>query len=120
MHHLPQLHIRIYPLVVAIDDRVQTHQRQHSVVSMVSHQSSLLSQTHAIDAVRLENVNRKIGRYRDYHQRHEEIVATGNLCDEENTCQWGMHHTRHHTSHSQQGKVLLWHIDTNLVDVPQT
>ena len=31
-----------------------------------------------------------------------------------------MHHTRHHTRHAQQSKVLLGNIDTNLVDVPQT
>ena len=31
-----------------------------------------------------------------------------------------MHHTRHHTSHPQQSEVLLRHIDTNLVNIPQT
>ena len=120
MNHLSQFHIRVYPLVVAVDDRVQTHQCQHRMVGMVGHQTSLLGQTHTIDAVRFKDVDGEIGRHRDNHQRHEEIVATGNLSDEEDTRQWGVHHTRHHSRHSQQGKVLLRHVDTYLVHIPQT
>ena len=61
MHHLSQFHIRINTLIVAVDDRIQTHQRQHCMVGMVGHQTSLLGQTHAIDAVRLKDVDGQIG-----------------------------------------------------------
>ena len=70
--------------------------------------------------MRLENDNREIGTDADNHQRHEHTIATRQFCDEENTRQRRMHYPRHHTRHTQQGKVLLRHIDAYLVDVPQT
>ena len=70
--------------------------------------------------MRLEHDNREIGTHADDHQRHEHRVTAREFGNEEDTRQRGMHHTRHHASHAQQGEVLLGHIDTNLVDVPQT
>ena len=87
---------------------------------MVSQQLSLTGQTIAIDAVRLKDNDGEIGTDTDNHQRHEHRIATRQFGNQEDTRQWGMHHTRHHTSHSQQGKVLLRHIDPDLIDIPQT
>ena len=120
MHHLPQFHVRVHPLIVAIYHGVETHQRQHGMVSMVSHQLALTRQSHAIDAVRLEDVDGEVGADGDNHERHEEVVAAGNLGNEEDAGQGGMHHARHHAGHAQQGEVLLGHIDTDIVDVPQS
>ena len=120
MHHLSQFHIRTNTLIVTVNDRVKAHQCQHSMVGMVSHQSALLSQSHAIDAMRLKDDDGQIGRNRHNHQRHKEVEATRYLSNEEDACQWGMHHTRHHTSHTQQREVLLWHINPYLMHVPKT
>ena len=66
----------------------------------------------------LKDVDGEITGHRYNHQWHEEVVATGNLSNQEDTRQGGMHHTRHHTRHTQQRKILLRYIDANLMDVP--
>ena len=120
MHHLPQFHVRVHPLIITVYHGVETHQRQHGMVSMVSHQLALARQSHAINAMRFEDNDGQVCSHRNNHQWHEQVIATGNLGYQEDTSQWGMHHTRHHASHTQQGKILLRHIDSYLVDVPQT
>ena len=118
--HLSQIHIGINSLKIAVDDGIKTHQRQRSVVGMVCLQLTLLGQSHAVDAVFFEDVDGEIARHGHNHQRHEEIVATGNLGNKEYACQRGMHDTRHNTRHSQQREILLGNIDTNLMHIPQT
>ena len=88
------------------------------MISMVGHKTSLLSQSHTIDTMRLKDIDGQVARHGNNHQRHKQIIATGNLSNEEDTRQRSMHHTRHHTSHTQQGEVLLRYIDTNLVHIP--
>ena len=60
MDHLPQLHIRVNSLEVAVDDRVEAHQCQHGMVGVVGLKLTLLGQSEAIDAMRLEDVDRQI------------------------------------------------------------
>ena len=90
------------------------------MVCMVCLQTSLLGQSQAVDAVRLEDIDGQIAGHRNNHQRHKQVVATGYLGYQEDTCQRGVHHARHHSRHTQQRKILLRHVDTYLVHVPQS
>ena len=119
VHHASQLHVGVDGLVVAVDDGVEAHQRQHGVIGMVGDQSSLLGQSHAVDAMRFEDDDGEVAGDRDYHQRHEHVVSAGDLGNEEDARQRCMHDTRHDAGHAQQGEVLLRHVDAYLVDVPE-
>ena len=120
MYNLSQFHIRGYTQIITLDDRIQIHQCQYSMVSMMRQQFPLTGQTGTIDTMRFEDDDGEIGTDADNHQRHEHRITTRQFCNQEDTCQRGVHHTRHHTSHPQQGEILLRHINTNLVDIPQT
>ena len=120
VYNLVQLHIGFDTQIVALNYRVEIHQRQHSVVGMVGEQFSLLGQARAIDAVRLENADGHIGHHAHNHQRHKHRVAASQLGYQEDTRKRRVHHTRHHTCHTQQRKVLLGHIHTDGVDVPKS
>ena len=120
MYDLSQLHIWCHTQIVSLDNRFQIHQRQHRMVGMVGNQLPLTSQTGAVDTMRLKNDNREISTHADNHQWHEHRIATRQFCNQKDTRQRSMHHTRHHTSHTQQREVLLWHIDAYLVDIPKS
>ena len=81
-------------------------------------QFALLGQSHTIYAVLLENINRKVARHSNNHQRHEKVVTTGYLGNEEDTRQRSMHDSRHDSCHTQQSKIFLGHVDANLVHIP--
>ena len=118
--YLSQFHVGIDGLEVALDDGVEAHERQHGMVGMVRDKLALTRQSNAVDAMRLEDVDGEVGADGDNHERHKEVVAAGYLGNEEDAGQGGMHHARHHAGHAQQGEVLLGHIDTDIVDVPQS
>ena len=101
VYHLAQFHVGIDSLEVTINDRVETHQRQHSMIGMMRYQLALFGQSEAIDAMWFEDANSQITRHCDNHLGHKEIIAAGNLGNEEDTRQWGMHDTRHDTCHTQ-------------------
>ena len=42
-------------------------------------------------------------------QREEQIVASGNLCDEEDRGHRSLHHTGHQPGHPHKDEILLWH-----------
>ena len=88
------------------------------MIGMVGNELALLGQSEAIDAMRLEDINRQITGHCNYHEGHEKIISAGNLGNEEDARQRGMHDARHDTSHAQQRKVLLGYIYANLVHVP--
>ena len=119
MDYLAQLHVGGDGLIVAVDDGVEAHERQHGMVGMVGDKLALASQPESVDAVGFEDVDGQVAGHGDNHERHEEIVAAGNLGYEENARQRGMHDARHDTRHAQQREVLLRDVDTHLVHVPQ-
>ena len=90
------------------------------MVGMVGNQLTLFGQTRAIDTMRLENDDGEIGAHTNNHQRHKHTITTRQFGNQEDTCQRRMHHTRHHTSHTQQREILLWDIDAYLIHVPET
>ena len=77
-------------------------------------------QSHAVDAVRLEDVDGEVGTDADYHQRHEQLVASGEFGDEENTGQRGVHDACHDACHAHQGEVLLGDVKSDLIHIPYT
>ena len=118
MHNLPQFHVRIHSLIVAVDNTVKTHQCEHGMVGVVGDELSLARQSHTINTVRFEYIYSKVCAHGDYHQRHEEVVARGNLSNEEHTSERCVHHSRHHSRHTQQGIVFLWQEHSYLIDIP--
>ena len=109
--HLAQFHVGVDGLIVAVDDRVEAHQGEHGVVGMVGDQLSLPGQSHTVDAVWLEDDDGQVTGDGDNHQRHEHVVAAGNLGNEEDARQRGVHDAGHDAGHAQQGEVLLGHVD---------
>ena len=55
MYQLPKLHVLIHAHIIPFNDAIKTHQSEYSTVGMVGYELALTSQTHAIDAVRLED-----------------------------------------------------------------
>ena len=76
---------------------------------MVREQFALAGQTHGVNAVRLEGVNSEVGRCRHNHERQEELVATCELGNEEDTGEGSMEHAAHEARHAQQGVVRFGH-----------
>ena len=120
MDDLPQFHLRRHTEVVAFDDRIEIHQRQHRMVGMMGEQLTLLSQACPIDAMRFEDDDGQVGADGDNHQGDEQTVTARQFCDEEHARQGGMHHPRHHPSHAHEGEILLGDIHPYLMNVPQT
>ena len=120
MDNLTQFGIGRHTLIIALDDRIQIHQRQHGMVGMMGNELTFLGQTRTIDAMRLEDNNSKVRAYGHNHQRHKKTITAREFGNEKHTGQRGMHHTRHDTGHAHQSEILLGDIHTDLVDVPQT
>ena len=78
-----QRHVGLYVSKLRINDALKTHQRQCCVIRMVSYQFSFTSKTHAVDAVRFENVYGKEGENAHHHKRYEHSVASREFRDEE-------------------------------------
>ena len=60
----------------------------------------------------------EIGADADNHQGDQKLVATRQLCYEEDARQRSVHHTSHHAGHSQHGKIVFGYVDTNLFVIP--
>ena len=67
----------------------------------------------------LEDADGQEGTDADNHQWHKQLITTRQLSYQEDTRQWGVHHSRHHTRHTHQGEVLFRNINTDLVHVPK-
>ena len=108
---LTQRHLGSEELAVAVDDGVDGHQRQYGPVLVVGEQLATTCQTHGIDAVRLEDVDGEVGTDGDNHQRHEELIASREFGNEEDSRQGRMHDTTHESAHAQKGEVVLCQMD---------
>ena len=103
-----------------VDDALQRHQREHRPIGMVRDEFTLACQSHTIDAMGFEDDDGEIGEDAYHHQGDEQLIATGELSNEEDTRERRMHHTSHHRCHTQHGKVPLRDIHPDLLDVPHT
>ena len=110
LDHLTQIVLRMHLFKISFYHALDIHECQYRLILVMSHQFSLLSKTHGINTMRLEYHNSKVRTYRNHHQRKEEVVSTGQLSNEEDTCQWSMHYPRHHARHPHQGKILFRNI----------
>src|SRR5574344_2241458 len=119
VHYLTEFHIWTHRLIVAVDDTVKTHQREHCVVGVMGDELTLACQSHTIDAMRLKYIYSKVRAHGNNHQRHEEIVSCGYLGYEEHSRERCVHNSRHHSRHTQEGIVFLWQKDTYLIYIPQ-
>ena len=55
MYQLPKFHVLINAHIIPFDDAVKAHKREYGTVGMVGDKLTLTSQSHTIDAVRLED-----------------------------------------------------------------
>ena len=55
MNQLPKFHVLIHTNIIPFDNAVKAHKSEYSTVGMVGDELALTRQTHAIDAVRLED-----------------------------------------------------------------
>ena len=86
---------------------------------MVRQQFTLLGQTRAIDAMGFKDDNGEVGTDGDNHQRQQQTIAASELSYEEDARQRGVHDARHDSGHTHQRKVLLGHVDADLLQIPQ-
>ena len=114
LYHLSQVHVGSHFLEVGLHDILHVHQGQDRPVLVVGQQVTLLGKTHRIDAVRLEDDDGQVGTDGDNHQSEEQVIAPGQLGNEEDAGQGSMHHARHQSCHPQQGKVLLRNVGTQV------
>ena len=105
---------------VTVDDTLQAHQCEYRAVGMMCDEFALACQSHAIDAVRLEDDDGEIGTDTHYHERHKESVSASEFGYEEYAGEWCVHHSCHDPCHAQKGEVLLWHHRSDVVYVPQS
>ena len=115
---LSERHVRIHRHKVLLNHAVKAHQCEHRVVRVVGDELALPRQPHTVDAVRLEDDYGEVGAHADNHKRQEEGVSARYLGYEEYARERRVHHSRHHSGHAEQGEVLLRHVDTYLVGVP--
>ena len=60
MNQLTKLHVLIHTHIIPFDNAVKAHKREYGTVGMVRYELALTSQTHAIDAVMLEDKDCKV------------------------------------------------------------
>ena len=87
---------------------------------MVGEELALASQSHGVNAVRLEDADSHNGADAHNHERHEEIISVGDFGYKEDARERGVHHSCHHSCHAKQREVLLGDVDAHLIDVPKT
>ena len=87
---------------------------------MMSKELPLLCQTHSIDTMMLKDIDGQIRTYRNNNKRNKELITSCQLCYQEYTRQWGMHHSSHHSSHPIKSEVFLWNINTQLFYIPKS
>ena len=68
IHQLAQRHFGINGDVVLIDDAFHAHQGEDGLVCVVRDELSLACKTHAIDAMRLEDVDGEVRADANNHQ----------------------------------------------------
>ena len=68
----------------------------------------------------LKDTDGKERRYAHDHKWHKKLITTCKFSDKENTGKWSMHHARYQSSHTHQGEILLRHINTYLINIPES
>ena len=86
---------------------------------MVGDELSFTSQSHGVDGMRLKDADKHHADYRYDQQGNEELVAAGDLGDQEDACQRSVHDTGHDACHAQQRVVAFGKINANLLHVPK-
>ena len=120
LYQLAQKKVGRYGRIVFLDNTIETHQGECSVIGVVGDEFSFSGESHSINAVRLEDVDGEIRTDADNHQRHKQLVSTGELCDEKNARERCMHHAGHYTCHTEQREILFGDVDSDLIDIPNS
>ena len=84
---------------------------------MVRQEFALLGQTHGVEAVGLEGADGDVGADGGDHERQEKVVAAGQLGDEEDARQGGVHDGGHGASHAHEGEILFGQVDRQAEEV---
>ena len=79
---------------------------------MVREQVPLPRQTHGINAVWFDASHRDVAHCRDNHERNQELVASGQLSNEENSREGRMKHGAHHSGHAVETRIGGGHHQT--------
>ena len=106
--------------ILAFDDAVEVHEREHGVVDVVGEQLAFACQSDGIDAMGLEEADGDDGHDAHDDQGNEELIATGDLGNEEDAGEGGVHDACHDACHAEQGEVLLGNDGAEGLQVPQT
>lgn len=72
---------------------------------MVGEEFAGTGKAHGIDAVGLEGVDGDVAGEADNHEGEEELVAAGELGDEEYAGEGGVEYARHDAGHAEEGEV---------------
>ena len=107
-------------MIILLNQALHTHQSERCTINMVREKFALSSQTQGIDTVALKDTDGKERRYAHNHKWHKKLITTCKFGDKENTGKWSMHHARYQSSHTHQGEILLRHINTYLINIPES
>ena len=119
LQHVSERHFRVENRASLVDHIVEIHQSNHTLVLMVREQVPLPRQTHGINAVRFDASHRDVAHSRDNHERNQELIAAGQLSNEENPREGGMKHGAHHSGHAVEARIGGGHHQTEgLYPVP--
>ena len=113
-------HVGIDSGILAFDDAVEVHEREHGVVDVVGEQLAFACQSDGIDAMGLEQADSDDGHDAHDDQGNEELIATGDLGNEEDAGEGGVHDACHDACHAEQGEVLLGDDGAEGLQVPQS
>jgi len=120
LYQLAQKKVGRYGRIVFLDNTIETHQGECSVIGVVGDKFPFSSESHSVNAVWLEDVDGEVRTDADNHQRHKQLVSTGELCDEKNARERCMHHASHYTCHTEQREILFGDVDSDLIDIPNS
>ena len=115
--HLTEGHVGGDDFEVTLQYALQIHQRQYGRILLMREELALLCQAERVDTVGHEDADRGEGGQRHEHQWQEEVVPARELCDEENTRQWGVHHASDQPCHTEQDVVLRGDEDVERTEV---
>ena len=106
------LHLRI----LVADQVLHVHERQDGLVVVVREQVATLRDTFRINGIFLEEADGTERHGRSQDQRDQQLVAAGNLGDEEDGRHRRLHHAGHQRRHAHEGEILLRHAETQVVE----
>ena len=119
--YVAECHVGVEDFVVVLYDAVYVDEGEDAAVGVVGEELSALCEAHGVDAVGFEDLDGEVCADGDHHEGQEEVVASGELGDEEDAGEGGVHDSAHESAHAEHGEVVLADLDAeDVVGVPQS